>query len=69
MAVGRLFVLVERHHVDRAHLLDLLAQHAALVFLRDERFAFDVHDLFVFAQHYGFDIDFSQAACFEMFEV
>ncbi len=69
MALRCLLVLIERHHVDRAHLLDALAQRAAGFFFGGEGFVDQSLDVQVGAQICGFDIDFGQATGFKMLKI
>ncbi len=66
---SRLLVLVQRHHVHRAHLLEPLLQAAAVLVLRGQFLASQPHHLRVVAQHLRLNIHLGQATGLKMFEV
>jgi hypothetical protein len=56
VALGGLGVLLEGHHVDRAHSFEALLEGARGFFFGDEGFGFDADDgSVVFAEHDGLD--------------
>ncbi len=67
--VSGFLVLFECHHVDRSHLLDLLAQSAAGFFFRNERLVYDANDCLIGAQRGGLFVYFGQRAALQVFEV
>ena len=65
---GGFLVLVKRHHVHRAHLLDALAQPAAGLLFGGQRLAGQALDERIGAQRGGLEIHFCQAACLQVLE-
>ena len=69
MALGRFLVLIERHHVHRAHLLHPLAQTAAGLFFGGEFLAGETRNLRILAQYLRFDIHLGEATRLKVFKV
>ncbi len=64
-----LVVLLERHHVDRAHGFEPLLEGAGLFFFGVQGFAFDAGDGLVFAEGDGFDAEIVEAGGVDVLDV
>ncbi len=69
MARGGLVVLLERHHVDRAHGLEALPERAGFVLGGGESFALDAGDGVVGAQDGGLDGEVVEAVGVDVLDV
>ena len=69
MPLGGFLVLIQSHHIHRAHLLDAQTQTAAGFFFARKLIANIARNCLVGAQHGGLGIDLGQATCLQMFHV
>ena len=69
MPLGGFLVLVERHHVDGADLFEAIAEGPAGFFFQGQSFVKEPFNGFVGAQDSSFNIDFGEAASFQVFKV
>jgi hypothetical protein len=68
-AAGGLLVLVEGHHVHRAHLLDALAQPAAGLLFGGQLLAGQARTISIGAQQRRPRVDLGQAACLQVLQI
>ena len=69
MTLSGFGVLLERHHVDRAHRFEPALEAAAGLVFVGERFLFKARDVLLRAEFGGLDAEIADACAFEVLEV